>query len=490
MKRIGNGLDELAGGSLGRLLAKYSWPALVSMSLNALYAVVDRIFIGQGCGVDAMAGLQLAMPVMMLLTAFGPLIGVGHGSVLSIKLGARDRVACEKLVGETVALKVAVYAVLIPAIYVFLDDVLAWCGADRMTPGAYAAAKGYLQIVLCSHLFSHLAFGLSALQRAEGGAIRSMMCMIVGFGANLVLDPLLIFGVRMPFAADGWLLAPMGVAGAAWATNIAMLASCLWAFGYYWRGRTVVRLRLRRVWIYPSLLRRTLAIGLAPFLQQLMGSVIIASLQYAFARWMPDEASRTAEIASLGVFNGALILLLMPMLGCQQGLQPIFGFNWGARNYRRVLDTLKLGFWATTALTVLAFVVQVVPPFPGLIARMFVSADNPEIIALSAHDLMVSNSMIWCISVNVLATTYFQSIGHPGVAIALSMLRQGVVLLPIVWLLPHFMADKALAIWLSMPFSDVICAVVTLVPLFLHVRFLARVRSRDVAANQSAPGGV
>ena len=477
MKRIGNGLDELAGGSLGRLLAKYSWPALVSMSLNALYAVVDRIFIGQGCGVDAMAGLQLAMPVMMLLTAFGPLIGVGHGSVLSIKLGARDRVACEKLVGETVALKVAVYAVLIPAIYVFLDDVLACCGADRMTPGAYAAAKGYLEIVLCSHLFSHLAFGLSALQRAEGGAIRSMMCMIVGFGANLVLDPLLIFGVRMPFAADGWLVAPMGVAGAAWATNIAMLASCLWAFGYYWRGQTVVRLRLRRVWIYHSLLRRTLAIGLAPFLQQLMGSVIVASLQYAFAH-------------SLGVFTGALILVFMPMLGCQQGLQPIFGFNWGARNYRRVLDALKLGFWATTALTVLAFVVQVVPPFPGLIARMFVSADNPEIIALAAHDLMVSNSMIWCISVNVLATTYFQSIGHPGVAIALSMLRQGVILLPIVWLLPHFMADKALAIWLSMPVSDVLCNAVTLVPLFLHVRFLARVRSRDAVANQSAPGDV
>ena len=139
MKRIGNGLDELAGGSLGRLLAKYSWPALVSMSLNALYAVVDRIFIGQGCGVDAMAGLQLAMPVMMLLTAFGPLIGVGHGSVLSIKLGACDRVACEKLVGETVALKLLFYAVLIPLMYVFLDEILVCCGADRMTPGAYAA---------------------------------------------------------------------------------------------------------------------------------------------------------------------------------------------------------------------------------------------------------------------------------------------------------------------------------------------------------------
>ena len=208
-------LDEMASGNLGRLLIKFSWPALVAMSLNALYAVVDRVFIGHGCGVDAMAGVQLAMPVMMLLTAFGPLIGVGHSAILSIKLGAGDREACEKLVGETIALKLLLYVVLIPLLYVFLDPVLSLCGADKMTPGARAAAKVYLQIILASHLFSHLAFGLSALQRAEGGAIRSMMCMVVGFGANLILDPILIFGLGM------------GVAGAAWATNIAMFLSCV-----------------------------------------------------------------------------------------------------------------------------------------------------------------------------------------------------------------------------------------------------------------------
>ncbi len=483
-------IEELAGESLDSLLAKYSWPALVAMSLNALYAVVDRIFIGQGCGVDAMAGLQLALPVMMFLTSFGPLIGVGHGAILSIRLGAGDRIACEKLVGQTVALKILFYAALIPLMYFFLDEILVCCGADRMTPGAAAAARNYLEIVLASHLFSHLAFGLSALQRAEGGAIRSMICMIVGFGANLVLDPLLIFGVKSPFAAGAYLVEPMGVVGAAWATNIAMLASCLWAFGYYWRGKTAVRLRLKRVWIYPELLRRALSVGLAPFLQQLMGSVVIASLQFSFARWMPDESARTAEVASLGVFTGALIIVIMPMLGCQQGLQPIFGFNWGARNYRRVLDTLKLGFWVTSALSVAAFVVQVVPPFPELIARMFISSDNPDLIALAVHDLRLSNSMIWCISVNVLATTYFQSIGHPAAAIALSMLRQGGILLPIVWLLPHFMDDKATAIWLSMPVSDVLCNAVTLIPLFLHIRFLSRVRSRDALANQSAPVGV
>ena len=437
------------------------------MSLNALYAVVDRMFIGHGCGVDAMAGLQLAMPPLMLLTAFGPLIGVGHAAVLSIRLGANDRVACEKLVGETVALKLLLYVFLIPILYLNLDGILSLCGADRVTPGAYACAKEYLEIVLFSHLFSHLAFGLSALQRAEGGALKSMMCMIVGFGTNLVLDPILIFGCGL------------GIVGAAWATDVAMLASCLWAFGYYWRGKTVIRLRLRRIWIYPELVGRTLLIGLAPFLQQLMSSLIVASLQFAFAKWMPDEATRTAEIASLGVFTGALLLVFMPMLGCQQGLQPIFGFNWGARNYKRVLQTLKLGFVVTSVLTVLAFVVQVVPPFPRLLASLFVSADCPEIIALAAHDLQISNCTIWCISINVLATTYYQSIGKPSVAIALSMLRQGIVLLPIVWFMPYFLEDKAFAIWLSMPVSDVICNVVTIIPMALHLKFLKQVRSRE-----------
>mgnify|MGYP003292919104 FL=1 len=165
-------------------------------------------------------------------------------------------------------------------------------------------------------------------------------------------------------------------------------------------------------------------------------------------------------------------------MGAQQGLQPIFGYNWGARNFRRVLETLKTGFVVTSVLTVLACVIQVVPPFPTYLARLFISGDKPDLIALAAHDLTVSNCMIWTISINVIATTYFQSIGKPLVAILLSMLRQGVVLLPVIWFLPYFMDDKATAIWLSMPISDVICQLATVPPLLLHARFLSRVRLR------------
>lgn len=462
MSQSSSEFERLASGGIGRLIFSYSWPALTAMTLNALYAVVDRMFIGHGCGVDAIAGLQLAMPPMMLLTSFGPLIGVGHAAVLSIKLGEGNRIACEKLLGETVALKVFLYAVLIPLLYCFLDPLLLVCGAGNVSPEAFAAARSYLQIVLCSHLFSHLAFGLSALQRAEGGAVRSMMCMVVGFGVNLLLDPLLIFAFGM------------GIEGAAWATDIAMFASCMWAFGYYWRGKTAVKLRWRRIWIYPSLVWRTLSIGLAPFLQQLMSAVIVASLQYSFSKWMGDEASRTAEIASVGVFNGALILVLMPILGCQQGLQPIFGYNWGARNYRRVLETLKTGLWITTVFTFLAFLVQVVPPFHRWVTMLFISSENSALVALASRDLQIANCLIWTISVNIVATTYFQSIGRPMSAIVLSMLRQGGVMLPIIWLLPYFMDDKPMAIWLSMPISDILCMFATLVPLALHFRFLSR----------------
>ena len=461
-----NNLEELASGKLGRLLLKYSWPALVAMSLNALYAVVDRFYIGQGCGEAAMAGLTLTFPVMMLFGAFGVFVGAGHASVLSIKLGENDFVACEKLVGELIALKLLFFFILPPLVYFNVDTVLNWCGGAKVSAEAFAAARVYLKIVVFSHIFSHLAFGLSALTRAEGGAVKSMMSLVVGFGANLVLDPIFIFGFGM------------GIEGAAWATVIAMAASFLWALRYYLNGGTVVLLRWWRIGFYRDLLWRTTAIGFAPFLQNLLGAAINVSLAAAFAKWAVDEASATTQIASLGVFQSVMILTIMPVMGAQQGLQPIFGYNWGARNFRRVKDTLVLGFWVTTALCVLACAVQVVPPFPRWLASMFVASDNPALLGIAAHDLTVSNCMIWMIGINVVATTYFQSIGHPLTAVVLSTLRQGVILIPCIWILPHFMADKTLAIWLALPISDILCQLATLPPFFLHLRFLSRVRAR------------
>ncbi len=459
-------VEELATAPIGRLIFRYSWPALVAMALNALYSVVDRFYIGQGCGEDAMAALTLAFPVMMLFGAFGVFIGAGHAALLSIKLGEGDRTACEKILGELVAFKLLFFLVLPPLVFFNLDTVLGWCGGGKVTPAAFAGAKTYLQIVLFSHLFSHLAFGLSAAMRSEGSAVPSMNCMIVGFGANMLLDPLFIFGFGM------------GVTGAAIATNVAMVASCLWALSHYWRGKSAVRLRWGMIGFYREFAWRASSIGFAPFLQNLLGAAINMSLAAAFALWSPDERTATQQIASLGVFQSVLILTLMPMLGAQQGLQPLFGYNWGARNFARVKETLVLGFWVTTAICVVATVVQVVPPFPMWLARLFVGAGNPELLAAAARALQISNCMIWTIGINVVATTYFQSIGHPWTAVFLSTLRQGVCLLPCIWILPHCMENHVVAIWLALPISDVVCQLATLPPMWVQLRFLGRVRQK------------
>ena len=471
--------DELAQGGIGRLLFRYSWPALVAMSLNALYAVVDRVYIGQGCGAAAMAGLQLALPAMMFFTACGVFIGIGHSTLLSIRLGEGNRVACEKILGELVALKILFSLVMPPLVFLNVDAVLNWCGGDRVSAEAFDCARTYLRIVVFSQVFSHIAFGLSAAMRSEGDAVRSMLCMVVGFGSNILLDPLLIFGTP-PVEVLGCRLAvpPMGVAGAAWATNAAMTLSCLFAFAHYWRGRSTVRLRLLRCRVYMDVLRRAAALGFAPFLQNLLGTMIGVALTAAFAKWADGPDSATRQIASLGVFNSMFVLVFMPVLGVQQGLQPIMGYNWGARNFARVKRAFVLGFAATTALCVLACVLQCVPPFPRILARMFVSGDDQALLDLAVHDLAISNCMIWTISVNVVATTYFQSIGHPRVAVILSTLRQGVILLPCVWILPRIMSDSTFAVWLALPISDVLCQLATLPPLLVHLRFLSRVRPR------------
>ena len=463
-------LEELASGRLGPLLLKYSWPALVSMSLNALYAVVDRFYIGHGCGEAAMAGLTLVFPIMMLFGAFGVFVGAGHSAVLSIRLGEGDRVACEKLLGQLIAIKLLFFFILPPLLFFNLDTVLGWCGGGGVSAAAFASAKRYLQIVLFPHVFAHLAFGLSAMMRAEGNAVRSMAALCVGFATNLVLDPIFIFGLGL------------GIEGAAWATNVGMAASFAYALSCYLRGRNVVRLRLRRIALYPRLLAKPCGIGFAPFLQQLLGACINVALPAAFAKWSADEAAATTQIASLGVFQSALILIILPVLGAQQGIQPILGFNWGARNFRRVKAAFIMGFWVTSALCVVACILQVVPPFPGWIARMFVASDNPELLRIATRDLQLSNCMLWCIGLNVVSTTYFQSIGHPLTAIVLSTMRQGLIMLPVIFFLPHLLADKTFAIWLSLPVSDVLCALATIVPFALHVRFLSRVKTRGAAA--------
>lgn len=485
-------MAAMGGGRLLPLIFKYAWPSVITMVVNQLYNVVDRVYIGQGCGPDAIAGLALTFPFMGALGAVGVLIGMGCSTVLSISLGAGRTDDAERVLGQCVAMKVIFGLVLPPLMFFFgFRPLLALMAGDGTTAETMRIAHQYLSITIFFNIFAHLGFGLSAAMRAEGSPRQSMQCMLIGCATNILLDPLFIFS-EIPVPIFGRTLTipglGLGVAGAAWATNIAMVVTCGCALGFYVLGRSVVRLRLRNVRVWRDLAPRALSIGLSPCLMQVMGALIGFSMNHAFARWASSPEEGTVQISAFGIVGTVSFLFFIPSQGVQQGIAPIIGYNWGAKNYGRVRKTLVLGLKLTAAACLIAFTGMV--GFARTFSRCFASAENADVVAAATFALRTANCMIWTIFVNVAATTYFQAVGKPRMAIRLSLLRQCICLLPIVWILPHFMEHHILAVWLAMPISDVVTQVATIPPLVGEWRELVRLQVGDRWKGGRAGAGV
>ena len=448
-----NKLERLGTQSIGSLLKEFAVPAMIGTVVNALYNVVDQLYIGQGCGHEALAGVALSFPIMVVLIAFGTLIGVGSGAMLSIKLGEQNRVDAEKVLGQCVAVKL-LFGLTLPFIGLyFMDDLLPLFGG---TPEAIPYARKFLGIVLFGNVFLHLSFGLSNLMRAEGNAKCSMRCMILGAVLNAVLDPIFIFGFKL------------GVAGAAWSTNIAMFCSALYAFHHYLSRNSVVRLRLARIRIYPELLARVFAIGLSPFVIQLMAGTVNITFNKTFVNWSASTHAATVEIAAMGIVNSVAFLLLMPIFGLTQGMQPIVGYNFGAQNFLRVREvyafTMKLAVLICFTGTLAVWL------FAWPIIRGF--THDPALLTSGVRGLRIFCSAFTAVGVTIVTITYFQSVGRAAVAIGLSMLRQLLTLIPLIVLLPHVWGVTG--IWLANPAADALAAGIAGLVAFAELRRLRR----------------
>jgi putative MATE family efflux protein len=473
-------LHEMGAGRIFPLILKYAWPAVVTMTINQLYNVVDRVYIGHGCGPDAIAGLTLTFPIMGALGAVGVLIGMGSSTILSIRLGAGDRSGAEKALGTCVAMKL-LFGLIVPPLMFFFGfrPILALMAGNGTTAETLHLAHQYLGIVIFFNIFAHLGFGLSATMRAEGSPRQSMYCMITGCATNMVLDPIFIFDT-IPIPGTGLAIPGLGlrVAGAAWATNISMMVTCGTALRFYLRKKSVVRLRLARIGFFKGITVKALSIGLSPCLMQIMGAIIGFSLNHAFAAWSETPEQGTIQISAFGIANTMSFLFFIPCIGVQQGLSPIIGYNWGAGNYRRVKDCLILGLKLTAVATFTVFLGTEL--LPRIFARAF--ADDLNVIAATVKALRISNIFIWTIFVNIAATTYFQATGQPLTAILLSLLRQFLCLLPLVWTLPYLigdlLGDHILAVWIALPISDIVAQLATIPPLLREFR---RLNARLVA---------
>lgn len=426
---------QMGEEKISRLLWKFSIPAIIGMLVNGLYNIVDRVFVGRGVGYLALSGIAVSYPITLAIMAFGMLIGFGATAVISIRLGQQRREEAQRIVGNAFVLLVGIGLLITFLCYLFMDSLLVVLGAS---PDVLPYAKQFLRVLLIGVVFQSVGFGMNNFIRAEGNPKIAMYTMILGAVLNTVLNPIFIFGFGL------------GVAGSALATVIAQFVTAVWVLYYFLSNRSLLKLKARDFKLEWTAVRDTLAIGLSPFSMQIAGSLVTLFFNKSLAVHGGDLA-----IAAFGIITSISMLIFMPVFGIGQGAQPIMGYNYGARNYARVKQTLKLAILGATGVMCLGFLLAEL--FPTAIMTLFSS--DQDLIPVGARGLRVYLLMLPIVGFSVTVVGYFQATGKPRKSLFLSLSRQLIFLVPMVWLLPKFLGLTG--IWLAAPVSDIASTALT-----------------------------
>mgnify|MGYP000853074725 CR=1 FL=1 len=357
---------ELGTENVGKLLWKYSVPAIVGTMVSSLYNIVDRIYIGQGVGPLAISGLALTFPFMNFLSAFSMLIGAGASARISIRLGEGDRDRAEKGLGNALTLTLIVSAIIITFSLIFLDKILILFGGSENT---LKYAREFMSIIIPGTILSALLFGFNSIMRSSGHPKKAMITMIISAVINISLAPVFIFGLKM------------GIAGAAHATNIAFFVGMIWVMSHFFNINSNIRIHRKNLKLDKQIVRSILDIGMSPFSMMMAASVTVVIMNRALIEYGGDLA-----VGALGIQNGISFLIIMFILGMNQGAQPILGFNYGARNYTRMFSALKKTAIGATVVSTLGFVLGTF--FPFTLAGIFTT--DLELRMLAARAIRIS----------------------------------------------------------------------------------------------------
>jgi len=438
--------------SIGKLLMQYAVPAIIAMTASSLYNMVDSIFIGHGVGPMAISGLALTFPLMNLAAAFGSLVGVGASTLVSVKLGQKDYDTAQRVLGNVVVLNVLLGLVFTVVVMAFLDPILYFFGGSDQT---VKYARDYMQIILLGNIVTHLYLGLNAVLRSSGHPQKAMYATIATVVVNTILDPVFIYGF-------GW-----GIRGAAIATIVAQVLSLMWQLKLFSDKEELLHFHRGIFRLKRKIVLDSLAIGMSPFLMNLAGCMVVILINQGLQEHGGDLA-----IGAYGIVNRLVFIVVMIVIGLNQGMQPIAGYNFGARLYKRVDKVLKVTIAYATAVTSFGFLVGML--IPDLVVSIFTT--DEELIALSARGLRITVLFFPIIGFQMVTSNFFQSIGMAGKAIFLSLTRQVLILIPCLLILPRFYG--AAGVWYSMPVSDALASLIALVML------LAQFRKFKVAAGE------
>ena len=439
---------ELGEAPVHRLLWKYAMPAIIAMTATSLYNIVDSIYIGHGCGALALGALTVAKPFMDICAAFGSLVGVGASSLLAIYLGEKDYERANRVLGNVIVMNIILSAIVMAVGLIWLDPILLAFGASDDT---LVYAHEYMEIILYGNILTHIYFGLNAMLRSAGHPRFSMTATIVAVVINIILDPIFIFGLDM------------GVRGAALATVLSQAVAVVWQFTRFMDKNELVRFH-RGIWrLNKHITFRALAIGMSPFLYNIAHCFVVIIINNQLKNFGGDMA-----IASYGVINRLTFVFAMMVMGLNQGMQPIAGYNYGAKQYARMLQSFYLTCAYATGVMGIVFILG--ECFPGLMTRMF--THDPELVALTIRPMRIICSSMLIIGFQMVTGNLFTSIGKAGKSIFLSLTRQVIYLIPLTLLLPMLFADPLDGVWWAIPVSDTLSAITAVIVLWTSRRGL------------------
>lgn len=443
---------KLGNEKIGKLLLEFSIPAVVGMLVNSLYIVIDRIFIGRVVGAMAISGVSLTFPIGILIMAFAMLVGIGAAARVSIKLGQNKKDEAENILGNALVLLVIVAAIVTFFGLVFVEPMLRSFGASDNT---IVYAKQFITILLSGSVFQIIGFGLNNIIRSEGNPKKAMTTMLIGAICNIILDFIFIY------------IFHFGIRGAAVATVISQAINMVWVLYYFLKGNSMLKIRKENLHLKKEVVLSIFSIGMSPFAMQIAASLVNIILNRSLYIYGGDLA-----IGAMGIINGIATIILMPIFGINQGAQPIIGFNYGAKLYSRVKEALKFAIIAASVISIVgALSVHI---FPRILVGLF-NKNDANLTNISVNGIKIFMFMFPILGFQIVCSNFFQAIGRAKISMFLALLRQVIVLIPMILILPRIFGLNG--VWMAAPVSDSISTVLTFIFISLEMKKLKPVRN-------------
>lgn len=424
----------LGTANIRHLLIQYAIPSVIATTATSLYNITDSIFIGHGVGPLGISGIAITFPLMNLSAAFGSLVGVGASTLMSLRLGQKDYDSANNILGNVFLLNMILGSAYTLVVLLFLDPILYFFGASAET---LPYAHDFMVIISLGNVIIHMYFGLNAMLRATGNPEKSMYATIFSVLINIILAPIFIFWFR-------W-----GIRGAALATVIAQTSMLVWQIKLFSDKERYIHLQRESFRLKKKIVLDSFSIGMAPFLLNAVASVIIIVINQSLIKYGGDLA-----VGAYGIINRVAFLFVMIVMGMNQGMQPIAGYNFGARNFDRVNRVLKLTIIMATCVMMTGFLVCQL--FPRMVASAFTSDEEmTDIVVTGLRTVMIFFPIV---GFQMVTSNFFQSIGMAGKSIVMSLSRQVFFLLPMLLILPHYFGIKG--VWFSMPAADMMASII------------------------------